>query len=124
MARAEQSRAGLVKKLRMRGFSAAEAAQALDRLAEEGMVDDLRFAGLWVNARLRHKPASPRNLRAALRSRGIDRKTAEEAVKTALEDAGEAQLLQRYIEFYGEAPRARLCAEGFSAAALEALPTG
>ncbi len=71
-ARSEHSRVALQRKLEQRGFSAQVALLTVDRLAEEGAVDDRRFAEMWATSRLRRRPASRSYICAELRSRGVD----------------------------------------------------
>jgi regulatory protein len=83
LARAEQSAFMLKRKLELRGFSPRAAALALARLLEEGLLDDGRFAAAFAASRLtrrRSRAEGPASLGAALRGRGIDRATADEAI--------------------------------------------
>jgi SOS response regulatory protein OraA/RecX len=88
-------------------------------------VDDRRFARLWLQSRLNHRADTPRKLLAGLRSRGIDRDAAAQALKSALHPEAEKALLDRYIaknRLFEEEPGAadrsslkfRLKQEGFS----------
>jgi regulatory protein len=97
IARAEQCSFGLTRKLEKRGFDSACVSAVITRLLELKLVDDRRFAQLWLASRLR--PArSPRRLLSSLQSRGIDRDDAESALKTALDEETEFALLERFAK--------------------------
>ncbi|MDR1899292.1 MAG: RecX family transcriptional regulator [Treponema sp.] len=96
--RAEQTERGLSLKLARRGFDSVCVSAVLGRLAELGVVDDRRFAGLWVQARLSRRAESPRRLLAGLRGRGIGREAAETALKSVLNFQNESALLRGYVE--------------------------
>jgi regulatory protein len=123
-ARAEQTFFGLSRKLERRGFKAPCVSAVLRRLTELDVVNDRRFACLWIQARLGRRAEGPRRLLAALRGRGIGRDDAEAALKSALNFQAESALLRRYIEkLYpvsgseaagGLALKYRLKREGFS----------
>jgi regulatory protein len=129
-ARAEQSRAGLLAKLRARGFSRDAALSALDKLTEQNIVNDDRFARMWVESRLRArargKAESPRALRERLLAKGISQEAAASAVAAALDGEAELGLLQRFLEQFaqsrgGRATKDALRREGFSVEAVEAV---
>lgn len=54
--------------------------QIMDRLEDLGYVDDRDYAERYVASRVRSKGYGPRRLKQELRKRGIDRRTADEAV--------------------------------------------
>jgi regulatory protein len=83
VAAAEHCRRSLERKLLARGYTEEEVAQTLSRLAEEDIVNDRRFAALWIEFRQRRKDEGGRRLAEGLQRRGIDRPTAEAAVKDA-----------------------------------------
>jgi regulatory protein len=133
-ARAEQTSLGLSRKLARRGFEGPCVSAVLRRLGELGILNDRRFAGLWLQSRLVRRAESPRKLLAGLRSRGIDREDAEGALKSLLDFHRESALLRSYIEKNRPAPAAektaaeraeilslkyRLRAEGFSPAVIQ-----
>lgn len=128
VARAEQSEAGLLRKLLARGFSRADSVNALAALKESGMVDDERFAGLWAASRIIHKNESPGRLVTGLLRRGINSKTAKKAVKKAVPASTESEILERYVRAYGiltDGTGAKLLRnEGFSADAVTAWLDG
>jgi regulatory protein len=98
VARAEQCVFGLSRKLERKGHAAACVRAVLARLAELEIVDDRRFARLWVQSRLAQRTDTPRKLLIGLRGRGIARDDAAQALKQALHFEAETALLGRYVE--------------------------
>jgi regulatory protein len=84
LARAEQHRAGLERKLAAKGISRWCQRQALDRLESTGMLSDRRYASAWIRQRLRGHVEGPRSLTAALSSRGVDAGAVREALPEVL----------------------------------------
>ena len=96
IARAEQCLFGLSRKLERRGHEPVCVRAVIARLSELELVDDRRFARLWLETRLA-RTGSPRRLLAALCGRGIDRDDAESALKTTLDTETERRLLARFV---------------------------
>jgi len=134
VARAEQNVSGLSRKLEKRGHDSACIQTVIARLCEMGLVDDRRYARLWLGARINRQASSPRRLFAALCSRGIDHDDAQAALKETLDDEAEQQLLERYaqkLQFRHKSGedddsaaarrslRYTLKSEGFSSAAIQ-----
>ncbi|MCY3555852.1 MAG: regulatory protein RecX [Gemmatimonadetes bacterium] len=78
-----RTRRELEVRLKSRGRPDEVIDQVLDRLEHAGLIDDGRFARLWIDERLRRRPAGLSLLRRELRQKGID----AEIVDTALEDS-------------------------------------
>jgi regulatory protein len=97
IARAEQNVFGLSHKLERRDHEAACVRAVISRLTELELVDDRRFARLWLESRL-GRAGSPRRLLSGLRGRGLDRDAAEAALKTALNAESEWALLCRFVQ--------------------------
>jgi len=98
VARAEQTCLGLTRKLEKRGHDPACARHVISQLCESGLLDDRRYARLWLDARISRQRTSPRRLLIALNARGIDRDDTASALKEALDDEAEFLLLKRYVE--------------------------
>jgi SOS response regulatory protein OraA/RecX len=96
VARAEQCFFGLSRKLERRGCDSACVRLVLARLAELELVDDCRFARLWLETRLQ-RAGSPRRLRAGLHARGIDRNDAAAALQAILDTETDSILLDRFV---------------------------
>jgi regulatory protein len=97
VARAEQCCMGLSIKLERRGHSSAAVCAVLSRLAELNLVNDERYAELWLKYRINRGYRGPRELTARLCAKGIDWKTAEAALKAVLSPETEAALLRRCL---------------------------
>ena len=80
-----RSAAELARRLRAKGYSEAETAPVLERLAELGMIDDAAFAGMLARDRVRLRPQGRRRLLGELRAKGVDEDTARAAFAGALE---------------------------------------
>ncbi len=76
-----RTRKELEQRLRQKEWSSEIITQVVNRLEESGIVDDKRFAHMWVDERLRLKPVGLNRLRQELRRKGIDPDTAESALK-------------------------------------------
>jgi len=85
-ARREHSRAELERKLRRKRFPDDAIRNALNDLEERGIIDDRRFARLWVEARLRKRPEGRVQLVAGLLQRGVSRDIAERCVVEIYEE--------------------------------------
>ena len=123
IARAEQTCLGLSRKLEKRGHKAACIRAVISRLTGLGLVNDRRFARLWLESRLR-LTRSPRRLLSALCGRGIDRDDAGAALKTVLDEETEFALLSRFAKKHskkneGRSMKYMLRNEGFSRQAIQ-----
>jgi regulatory protein len=98
VSRAEQTGMGLRRKLERAGYTSPCAGAVLSRLEELGIVDDSRYARLWLQARLAGKAEGPRRLLAALRRRGISRQDAEGALRAVLNPDAERALLEKFLK--------------------------
>ena len=98
IARAEQNTFMLAGKLEKRGHEPACVREVIALLCEMNLLDDRRFASLWLESRISRRATSPRRLIAGLCARGIDRDDAESALSKTLDADGELELLRRYAE--------------------------
>jgi len=87
LARAEQHRAGLERKLAARDVPRWCARVALDWLVSAGLLSDRRFAESWIRQRMRSHAEGPRSLASALSSRGVDSAAVREAIAGVLEES-------------------------------------
>ncbi|MDR0877138.1 MAG: recombination regulator RecX [Treponema sp.] len=120
VARAEQTAFGLFRKLERRGFETAHVRVVLGRLADLNILNDRRYAQMWVQARLALRTETPRHLLAGLCGRGIDRDDAQSALKAALTIEAESALLRRFIEKKHPLPPHSDESSGFSRQLAEA----
>ncbi len=86
--------AELRSKLRQRGFEPEEIEQALDRLAEQGYVDDTKTTRLWLEQKLARKPQGGRKLFAGLLRRGVEAELAQQMVREMVEPEEERLALE------------------------------
>ena len=127
IARAEQSSLGLTAKLERRGHGSPVVKAVVSRLVERNLLNDERFAKLWVHSRLSYgKAQSPLWLRVSLGKKGIDRTLSVKAVETLLDPETEYALLLKYLEKAGISDgknenylKTQLKNEGFSFEVLE-----
>jgi regulatory protein len=96
IARAEQTVYGLSRKLEKRGHDIGCIRAVVSQLCDTGLLDDRRYAKLWIESTICRHSSSPRRLLAALCAR-VDRHDAEAALKKALDEESELQLLERYV---------------------------
>jgi regulatory protein len=126
IARAEQCSHGLALKLEKRGHETACINTVIYRLLELKLIDDKRYAGLWLESHLR-LARSPRRLASSLCRKGIERDDADNALKTALNEEEEFAMLSRYVKKYSRKKNGNenaislkhlLKSEGFSPAVI------
>ncbi len=87
LARRAHARLDLRRRLVKRQHPPAAVEAALDRLALHGLLDDRRFAEQYAALRATRGKGPARLLRD-LQAQGVERRTAEQAVRRALEDEG------------------------------------
>ncbi|MCL2765093.1 MAG: recombination regulator RecX [Treponema sp.] len=97
VARAEQCSAGLARKLKRRGHDCACINEVITKLTELNLLNDGRFACLWLQSRLRFT-RSPRQLLSSLCARGIEHDCAVSALRETLNEDAENALLKKYIK--------------------------
>jgi regulatory protein len=111
LSRSAQTRQGLTRKLRARGFSAAAVSHAITRVTELGYLDDRAFAESWVQARIAQRREGVKALTLGLMRRGVSRGIAEETASVACPPEAELE-------------SARNLADGLSTKAAIRLLTG
>ncbi len=95
LARCEQCRAGLEKKLFQKSHSKQSIKQALDYLEEKNLLNDLRFSEIWLRNHIITKPQGRIRLLKELISRGIKTGDAKKAVDDFFKVNDEIQLCHR-----------------------------
>jgi regulatory protein len=123
IARAEQCSTGLSLKLGKRKFKANCTEAVISRLIELKLIDDRRFACLWLESRLGLR-RSPHRLLAGLVNRGIDMRGAKQILNEVLDEEAEFSLLLRFAEKYSKKYDTRelkhlFKREGFSSKSIE-----
>ena len=120
LARCEQCRAGLTRKLLAKGFSKGTVEGVLDALEEKGFLSDQRFARAWLNSRRIGKAEGRTRLLAELASRGIAKDVAKKAVDDFFEEFDEEEICARAAQKFisqgksGDALIASMTRAGFS----------
>lgn len=97
IARAEQCSLGLTRKLKRRGYETACVSAVAARLCSLNLINDRRFAQLWIESRLRLS-RTPRRLLSSLCGRGIEREDAQAALTAVLNEETELAMLTRYVK--------------------------
>ena len=92
LAHRPRSEAEVRTRLRQAQLGAASIDAAVDRLRAQGLLDDKRFAALWVESRASFSPRSSRALANELRQKGVDREQIDEVLAGAAPDDQELAL--------------------------------
>ncbi len=114
LSRAAQTRRGLVRKLRSRGFSGEATSSAVSRMIELGYVDDRAYAENWARFRLSARKEGWKSLYRGLLRNGVPRAIAEDVLEQ--ECTEEVELERARLLVHGLAPRtavSRLTSRGF-----------
>jgi len=89
----------IVVKLERKGYETPAIEAAVERLLDQGLLNDEAFAAAFVRSRLARKPTGRRLIAMQLTARGVDRAVAATAVAAA--QAGEAdraaEAVRRYL---------------------------
>ncbi|MCL2211085.1 MAG: RecX family transcriptional regulator [Treponema sp.] len=131
VARAEQCSRGLALKLEKRKCDPASISEVISKLTELKLIDDSRFARLWLESRMR-LTRSPRRLLSSLCAKGIEHEDAKAAISSVLDEEAEASLIVRFVKKHARKAGGRnnsedgarsvkhlLKNEGFSTAAIK-----
>lgn len=97
LARRDHSVVELKRKLLSRGLPAEQVANVVERLTEQGLLDDRRFAVNWAQSAIRSGRGFGSRILLELRRRGVPRDTAAEAVSEAAAGQGERQVLAEIV---------------------------
>jgi len=98
IARAEQNSLGLTAKLERKGYDSAAVKAVISGLIEQDLLNDERYAELWLCSHLKKCAKSPKWLQVSLQKRGICHNFAIKAIKKVLDPDTEYSLLFKYIE--------------------------
>ena len=98
LARAEQSRFGLSRKLIEKKFDKKYVEVALTYLEGRGYLSDLRFATAWLNTRKINHYEGRSRLSAELAARGIAREVANEALDEFFSENDEDEICRKAYE--------------------------
>lgn len=98
LARCEQNRMNLGRKLCEKGFEKKYVEMALDYLELKNYLSDLRFATAWLNSRKINHYEGRTKLLSELLSRGIGRENANKALDEFFEENDEEEICQKAFE--------------------------
>lgn len=98
LARAEQSRFGLFRKLMEKGFEKKYVEMALNLLESKKYLSDERYARAWLNSRRINHYEGRSKLLAELQSRGISREISTIAVENFFEENDEEEICKKAFE--------------------------
>lgn len=116
-----RTRHELEQRLTRKGWTEGVIVRVLDHLERAGLIDDARFARLWVDERMRTRPSGMALLRRELRRKGVHEDIIEPILKAYDQESDEVaracDLLQRRQSRYTglDAPVARRRMLGFLA---------
>ncbi|HUI72708.1 MAG TPA: RecX family transcriptional regulator [Spirochaetia bacterium] len=114
LSRAAQTRRGLTRKLRARGFSQEAAGFAVKRMAELGYLDDRAYAENWARFRISTRKEGWKSLYRGLVRNGVSRAIAEEVLAAVCTEEVELEGARRLV--HGLAPKTavgKLTSRGF-----------
>ena len=119
LARAEQSRFGLTRKLIEKKYEKKYVEAALDYLEMKGYLSDLRFATAWLNTRRTNHYEGRSRLAVELASRGIARDVANTALDEFFTENDEMEICRKAYEKLsksksGEKLTAAMLRQGFT----------
>ena len=126
LARAEQSRFGLTRKLIEKKYEKKYVEAALDYLEMKGYLSDLRFATAWLNTRRTNHYEGRNRLAAELASRGIARDVANTALDEFFTENDEMEICRKAYEKLsksksGEKLTAAMLRQGFTQKQIQNL---
>ncbi len=87
-----RSRYELLTRLQHRRIPVSAIDEIVTEFERDGLLDDARFARMWVDSRTAQRPKGAVALRAELRRKGVDRRTIDEVLKERLAPAEESTL--------------------------------
>ncbi|MGI5107835.1 RecX family transcriptional regulator [Treponema socranskii] len=98
LARAEQSRFNLTRKLGAKGIEKRHIENALDYLEREGSLSDTRFARAWLDTRKINHTEGRSRLASELAFRGISREVADAALDEFFSENSEEEICKKALE--------------------------
>ncbi len=87
-----RSRRELADLLGRRGIPSETVEELLEKLSQQGLIDDAKFAEVWVRGRLTLQPSGAVRLRQELLGKGVSREIIDRAIRSALAERGESEL--------------------------------
>jgi regulatory protein len=84
-------------RLRRKSFAEDVCERVIADLMSAGLLDDMEFARLWADERVRLRPVGRRRLTAELRARGVDPAVIDEVAAEVYEEHPEEELARRAL---------------------------
>jgi len=94
----ERSKKEIRDKLKTKEYSESVIEKVLEKLERLDIVNDKRFAEMFVRDRMKLKPKGKKVLSLELAQKGIDRNTIEEVLQELVGGDGEIELAKRVLE--------------------------
>lgn len=97
----------LKDRLFRKGFGGAIACKVISILKEKNIIDDLKFARLWIESRMRQRPKGDMLIRRELRQKGVSDPIIEKALSEKEGNEGDTcrHLARKKMETLGKLPR-------------------
>jgi regulatory protein len=86
----DRTSAELARLLAARGFAQADSCLAIERLKEQGYLNDRRVATAWARGRLQMKPMGPYRLSRELETKGVDSQLVREVLEEVYDESEES----------------------------------
>ena len=87
----------LRQRLKNKGFDAASISEAFVFLKQNSLVNDLEFARIWVESRIK-RPLGIRRIEQELKSKGVDRHLIAQAIESAAAKYDQEQMLKDLLQ--------------------------
>lgn len=99
-----RSEAEMRQYLQKRALAPEQVTAVLERLREENLLNDTRFAESWVENRTTFRPRGQRLLKAELQQKGVTKETVEAAIAEVDDSAVALELAQKRIQRWHALP--------------------
>jgi len=93
-----RSKKELEDRLKKKGFVGGVIEQTLNRLEELNLIDDQKFASMWVEEKLRYRPTGRRVLERELYLKGIEKDIIQEVLDKVYSGLDEKELALKILE--------------------------
>ena len=93
-----RSKRELKNRLKKKGFGQEVAEQILDRLEELNLIDDHKFALLWVEEKLKNRPTGRKILEQELYLKGIEKEIIQEVLDKTFSEIDEKDLALKLFQ--------------------------
>ncbi len=84
-------------KLKMKGFASADIDEVIERLKEEDLLNDRKYALIYADSVIKKNPVGKAMLEMKLMEKGIDREMSKEIVTEIFREESEDDVFERYV---------------------------